>query len=162
MAGTAQPGDRLGSGLALGDLNDDGVADLLVGIAGQAVGSASRAGAVLALYGGPSGLTGVGSRQFHAGTASTGLADKVEALDVFGASVAIGDLDGNRFGDLVIGVPGEDHPRAVDAGAVVLAYGSEGGVAAAGGRMFHGGNVGTQSQRERGDRWGGLFPIYLR
>ena len=162
VAGTAQPGDRLGSGLALGDLNDDGVADLLVGIAGQAVGAASRAGAVLALYGGPSGLTGVGSRQFHAGTATTGLADKVEAFDVFGASVAIGDLDGNRYGDLVIGVPGEDHPRAVDAGAVVLAYGSEGGTAAAGGRMFHGANVGSQSQRERGDRWGGLFPIYLR
>ena len=162
VAGAAQPGDRLGSGLALGDLDDDGVADLLVGIAGQAVGAASRAGAVLALYGGPSGLTGVRSRQFHAGTATTGLADKVEALDVFGASVAIGDLDGNRYGDLVIGVPGEDHPRAADAGAVVLAYGSEGGTVAAGGRMFHGANVGSQSQRERGDRWGGLFPIYLR
>ncbi|HEY8059716.1 MAG TPA: peptidoglycan DD-metalloendopeptidase family protein [Acidimicrobiales bacterium] len=162
VAGTAQPGDRLGSSLSLGDLNDDGAADVLVGIAGQGVGAASRAGAVLALYGGPTGLTGAGSRQLHAGTATTGLADRAEALDVLGASVAIGDLDGNRYGDLVIGVPGEDHPGAVDAGAVVLAYGSAGGIAATGGQMFHGANVGSQSRRERGDRWGGLFPIYLR
>ena len=72
-------------------------------------------------------------------------------------------MDGNRFGDLVIGVPGEDHPASGwEARWPSDGYGSEGGVAAAGGRMFHGGNVGTQSQRERGDRWGGLFPIYLR
>jgi hypothetical protein len=162
VAGTARPGDRLGSGIALGDLNDDGVDDLLVGLAGKAVTGRAGAGAVLTMSGSPTGLTGTGSRLLHAGTATSGLVDQAEAADVLGAAVAIGDLDGNQYGDLVIGAPGEDVAGAVDGGAVTVVGGSEAGFDLPGSHLVHGGNVGTNSQAERGDRWGGLFPIYLR
>ncbi len=163
VAGTAQTDDHLGAGLALGDLDGDGAADLVVGVVGQAVGAAGRAGAVVVLPGSPGGLTGVGSRQFHAGSATTGLVDRAEADDVLGASVAIGDLDGNTYGDLLLGVPGEDLPGAVDAGAVVVAYNGEGGVGPALSQAFDGDSLAPSlSRAERGDRWGGLFPLHLR
>jgi hypothetical protein len=161
IAGNGRAGDRLGSSLVLGDLNQDGAADLLVGAAGKTVRSAARAGAVLTVLGGEGGLAGPGSRLLHAGTASTGFVDQAEASDVVGASVAIGDLDGNGYGDLVIGAPGEDIAGAVDGGAVTTVSGTEGGFDLAGSRLHRGGNV-ANSQADRGNRWGGLFPIYLR
>lgn len=159
VAGVAQTADHLGAGLAVDDLDGDGAADLVVGIAGQAVGDADQAGAVLVLPGGPDGLTGVGSLQLHAGSDSAALADRAEADDVLGASIAIGDLDGNTYGDLVLGVPGEDLPAVVDAGAVVVAYNGEGGIVPALSEAFDGTTIGGL---EAGDRWGGLFPLYLR
>jgi hypothetical protein len=81
---------------------------------------------------------------------------------VLGASVAVGDLDGNGYGDLVLAAPGEDIARAADGGATTLVYGSASGLGVTTARIFHGANVGNQSVAERGDRWGGLFPIYLR
>lgn len=161
VAGAARAGDRLGSGLALGDLNGDEVDDLLVGAAGKAINGKAKAGAVVTLFGGATGLTGTGSRLLHAGAATTALADQAEKTDVLGAAVAIGDLDGNGRGDLVIGAPGEDIAGAADGGAVTVVNGTEAGLDVAGSRLFHGANV-PQSQAERGDRWGGLFPIYLK
>jgi hypothetical protein len=163
VAGTAGPGDRLGSSLAIGTLDDNGAADLLVGVAGKAVNRQGRAGAVLVLRGGGNGLAGAGSRLLHAGTATSGLADKAEAVDVLGAAVALGDLDQNGYDDLVIGAPGEDVAGAVDGGAVTVVANTEGGLDVAGSRLVHGSNVGDpDSEAEKGDRWGGLFPIYLK
>ncbi|HYF47627.1 MAG TPA: FG-GAP repeat protein, partial [Acidimicrobiales bacterium] len=161
VAGAAEAGDRLGSALALGDLDGDGDADLLAGIAGQSVGGSTRAGAVLVLRGGEGGLTGVGSRQLHQGTATTVLPDRAEALDVLGSSVAIGDFDGNRFGDLVLGIPGEDVGAVADAGSVTVVPGSGGGFGVTTATLVDGGDV-PPGEAEPGDRWGGLFPIHLR
>jgi len=162
VAGEAQTGDRLGSALAMGDLDAAGVQDLVIGIAGQTVAGAAKAGAVLVLHGGETGLTGARSRQLHAGSASTALPDRAEPSDVLGASVAVGDLDGNGSGDLVLGAPGEDVAGAVDGGSVTLVTRADARFEVANAELFHGANAGPNSQAERGDRWGGLFPIYLR
>jgi hypothetical protein len=147
----------------VGDLDGDEVGDLLVGLAGKAVNRLAKAGAVMTLLGGTTGLTGVGSRQFHAGTATTGLIDQAEAEDVLGASVALGDFDGNGYADPVIGAPGEDFAQGrTDAGSITVVDAGEAGLDLTGSRIYHGGNVGAQSVGEPGDRWGGLFPIYLR
>jgi hypothetical protein len=55
--------------------------------------------------------------------------DRAQADDVFGGDVSIGDLNGDGFGDLVVGVLGED-PFRTDAGAAQVFYGSPQGVQA--------------------------------
>src|SRR5687767_9170258 len=60
------------------------------------------------------------------------LSGLVEAGDAFGGSLAAGDFDGDGYDDLAIGVPTEDVGSAVDAGAMVVVYGTAAGLNAPG------------------------------
>jgi FG-GAP repeat len=62
------------------------------------------------------------------------------------ATVPTPDFDHDGFGDLAVGVPGEDVGGDGDAGAVVVLFGSAGGLG--GGRLL------TQANPEPGDRFG--------
>src|SRR5262249_22043860 len=88
------------------DFNGDGFDDLAIGVPGEKIGSTEQAGAVIVLYGASSGLTSSGAQIFRQGAA--GVPGTPETSDHFGASVAAGDLDGDGYADLAIGVPGED------------------------------------------------------
>jgi hypothetical protein len=71
------------------------------------------------------GLTG---RRAQVWTESSqGVQDDPAAGDRFGAALARVNFDDNSVEDLAIGVPGEDLPGAVDAGAVHILHGSSGG-----------------------------------
>ncbi|HJQ85340.1 MAG TPA: FG-GAP-like repeat-containing protein [Candidatus Binatia bacterium] len=95
---TNRDGDRFGSALAIGDVDHDGRLEVAVGAPGKGLGSTPRAGAVFVLHGTAGGL--VAWRALD----QTGL-DTAFAGDDFGATLAIGDLDGDLRGDLVIGAP---------------------------------------------------------
>jgi hypothetical protein len=124
--------DLFGSALAVGDFDFDGYDDLAVGIPGYRVtlggggGSFEGAGAVLVLYGSASGLGDAGAQIWHQG--GNGIIGAPEAGDNFGMSLAAGDINGDFFDDLAIGVPNEDVGAIQDAGAVNVVYGSPGGL----------------------------------
>jgi len=71
------------------DFNNDGFADLAVGVPGEDVGSIPDAGAVNVLYGSASKLTGTGSQIFTQD--SPGVPYSAEAGDFFGGALAAGD-----------------------------------------------------------------------
>ena len=63
------------------------------------------------------------------------------------------DFDGDGFGDLAVGAPGEDLGAVVDAGAVSVLYGSAGGLASDG-RVLSQDTAGVPGTSEASDRFG--------
>jgi hypothetical protein len=126
VPGVAAAGDRLGAALAAGDIDRDGFDDLAIGAPGAAVSGNAAAGHVLVLYGSPAGLTVNGAQVRHEDSA--GVAGVAAVRDTFATSLALGDLDGDGFGDLAVGIPGQDLGSVVDAGAALLLFGSPWGL----------------------------------
>jgi hypothetical protein len=152
VAGTAESGDEFGSSLAAGDFNNDGFADLAVGVPLEAIGSVGGAGAVDVLYGSAGGVTGAGSQLFRQGAG--GVAGTAETDDLFGHVLSAGDFNNDGFADLAVGVRLEDVAGRDDAGAVNVLYGSAGGVTGAGSQLFWQGASGVAGALEAGDLFG--------
>jgi hypothetical protein len=129
VVGGAEAGDRFGAAVAAGDFDNDGFADLAVGVDSEDVDAVGDAGAVTVLYGSASGLSGNGSQLF------TQVAGAVEAGDRFGSALATGDFDNDGVADLAAGAPLEDIGTTVDAGALSEIRGSAGGLTTIGGRI---------------------------
>jgi hypothetical protein len=145
-------GDVLGAALAAGDFNNDGFADLAVGVPLEDIGAVDAAGAVDVLYGSGSGLSSAGNQQFWQGAG--GVAGTAEQADLFGRSLAAGDFNSNGASDLAIGVPFEDVGAVRDAGAVNVLYGSGSGLSSAGNQQFWQGAGGVAGTAEEEDVFG--------
>lgn len=107
-----KPGDAFGTCACVGDVNGDGVADLLVSANKVDAIGAPDAGAVY-VFSGPL----AGAQELPAQAASIKLSGSTAvAGDEFGSSVEIGDVDGDGFGDLMVGAPRHDGVGQPDAG----------------------------------------------
>jgi len=105
VPGNADYGDAFGASISAGDVSGDGIADLLVGVPGEKIGTAGRAGAVVLLRGSRAGLTGAGSQYLRQGAAN--VPDTAERGDEFGSQVALVNLDGKGAADAVVAAPYE-------------------------------------------------------
>ncbi len=115
-----QPGAAFGWAVAgSGDVNGDGFADLAMGA--PSVGSADSPGGFVAVYyGGPGGPSPTPDW-----TAAG------QPWDVLGTSVAFaGDVNGDGYGDLVVGAPGFGDTAGPERGRASLFLGSAAGLAA--------------------------------
>ncbi|HXJ66141.1 MAG TPA: hypothetical protein VNN79_20455 [Actinomycetota bacterium] len=121
---TEEEADQLGTVLAAGDFNDDGFADLAMGVQGEDVGALADAGAVQVVYGTAGGLQGLNPDDQVWTQDSTGVDDTAEAFDDFGNALAAADLNGDGVDDLAVGVFGEDVNGISSAGAVSILFGT--------------------------------------
>ncbi len=112
-----------------GDFNGDGVDDFVVSAVGENVGGQNAAGAAYVVYG------QAGANVASTFTSSTDLDALVTsgkaakftgsaAQDHFGASVAMGDFNGDGLADIAVGAPGSS-AGGTDAGQTRFIYGSQ-------------------------------------
>lgn len=154
--------DHFGAALAAGDFNGDGYDDLAVGVPFEDIDAKaiSNAGAVQVILGSAAGLTAAGSQLWDQDT--IGISDAPEAGDGFGFALAAGDLNGDGYEDLAVGVPNEGigAPDIADAGVLHVIYGSSAGLAAPGGdQLWHQNVTGVDDAAEAGDHYGWTLAV---
>ena len=116
LPGRSRAGDDFGSGLASGDFDRDGHADLAIGTPGRE--------RVSVLYGAERGL----DTSPHAAVHGRPRATCRPASGRYGFVLVARDLDGDGYDELVVGAPGErdGQPRS---GAMHLCSAARGGLA---------------------------------
>ncbi|MFD5842299.1 FG-GAP and VCBS repeat-containing protein [Streptomyces chartreusis] len=147
---------------AIGDINHDGFGDIVSGAAwnattedGTTIPNAAKGGKVWVTYGtvdGPGSATGI--------TQDTGnVPGTSETNDNFGWDLDLGDINGDGFLDLAIGVAGENIGSAANTGAVTILYGNASGLnTASGAQSFAQSTAGVPGTDEDDD----LFGLDLR
>ncbi|WP_028647447.1 FG-GAP repeat protein [Nocardiopsis sp. CNT312] len=126
VSGAPEAGDSFGQVLASGDFDADGYADLVVSAPFEAVGSTEGAGYVTIQYGSSSGLINDRSQSIHEG--SSGIPGDVVKDEIFGYSLATGDLNGDGYDDLAIGQPLDSANSKPNAGTARVVFGSGSGL----------------------------------
>ena len=118
-------GDFFGATTLLDDLNNDGCADLAIGVPGND----RRRGAVVILLGSTTGIRTTGARIVTQATVREG--GSVPGAN-FGAALAAGDYNADGLRDLAVGAPFDGLPNGRTAGVVSVLYGTPQGVGAGG------------------------------
>jgi hypothetical protein len=132
LTGGLEAGDEFGNALATGDFNNDGFSDLAIGAYREDIGTVVDAGVVAVIYGSTNGLSST-SKPIDIWTQnSPQVPDRPEPNDFFGSALATGDINGDGFSDLAIGVPGQavntETGYLENAGALHVIYGSSVGL----------------------------------
>ncbi|MFF3691679.1 FG-GAP and VCBS repeat-containing protein [Streptomyces sp. NPDC002187] len=125
LAATATTASAAPSGLQ-GDFNGDGYRDLAIAAPIAKVAGKSGAGYVAVVYGTKNGLDK--SKRTLISQDTAGVPGVPETGDYFGDRLTAGDLDGDGYTDLVVGVHGERIGSTDDFGVLTVVWGGADGL----------------------------------
>lgn len=152
-------GSRLQGGetIAAGRVNGDRYADLVVGRPVDGYDSdldlpLAEGGMITYVPGGATGPRGDRAQVLNQD--SPGIPGAAERSDGFGASVSVGDVNGDGYGDIAVGVPGEDLGTTKDAGSVLVLPGAASGPTGKGTVGFDQDTADVPGVAEPNDRFG--------
>lgn len=113
----AQERDHLGSGVDGGDLNGDGVEDLVIGAVGASPDQRTSAGAVFVVFG------PVTAGTYDVAEMADVTVQGIDLADQLGYGVSVGDFNGDGVDDLLMGAQGSSPTGRIDAGVTYIIYG---------------------------------------
>ncbi|MFF7240287.1 FG-GAP-like repeat-containing protein [Streptomyces collinus] len=142
--------ERGGDGV-IADFDKDGYGDIAVGTSLYS----KRKGRVSVWYGSSAGP----SRSTRLTQATSGVAGTPENRDEFGASISAGDVNGDGYADLAVGVPGEKIDGQDYAGGVHVFKGRADGLSGAGSQWFARNTPGVPGPLMADDQFGGLVRL---
>ncbi|MBX9396425.1 FG-GAP-like repeat-containing protein [Streptomyces sp. TRM72054] len=142
----------------IGDVNGDGYGDLVTGnpydaslMPGDT--PAHRGGEIQVLYGGAQGITAAQKpRVFHQDSA--GVPGGGENGDLFGFSLSVGDTNGDKYADVLVGAHGETLGSAGYTGTATLLRGSAAGLTGTRAITYSQNTAGLPDTSEEGDMFG--------
>jgi hypothetical protein len=109
---------QLGISVAGGNFNGDAYSDVIVGVGKYTVDEVYK-GAVFVFYGSENGITSTLSQTLVG----------VQTGDLFGSAVSsAGDVNGDGYGDIIVGARGYDNGDTESAGAIFVYFGSAAGL----------------------------------
>ncbi len=124
IQGILETGDYFGFATVGGDFDDDGFADLAIGVPYEDVAGFEDAGIVQVIYGSAGGLTEVGDHLWHRD--SPGIKGTNDGAGTFGFALTGADFDDDGVRDLAIGVPADSSMGQLQSGSVNILYGLAG------------------------------------
>ena len=157
VVGLSLPSAAGAAPTATGDFNGDGESDLAIGAPLDSVAGQRNAGAVNIIYGSArAGLREDPDRQIT--QAMRGVRGAADPDDPFGGALASADFDGDGFGDLAVGSPGEDVSGVAGAGVVHVFYGARRGLTLHD-DLFGQGFTGVAGTREARQHFGAALAV---
>ncbi|MEU0397132.1 FG-GAP-like repeat-containing protein [Streptomyces sp. NPDC006208] len=146
-----------GERLDVGDVNNDGIDDIVVGRALDGYDSdlgipTANGGMITYVPGSNNGPVGTRAKVFNQDSA--GIPGVAENNDAFGEFIQVADINGDGYADVSVGVPGEDFDGRNQAGAVVTLRGTAAGLTGTGARSYSQNTAGVPGTAENNDGFG--------
>ena len=131
------------------DVNGDRIADVVVGITHEDVGSVRNAGAASVIFGSPTGPTAQDDQWWSQDAPP--LEGLAEAEDQFGSEFAWGDFNGDGIGDIAFGAGRDGVGTVAGAGLLNVIHGSVDGLDGADSQLWHQDSAGVLGVAQTGD-----------
>jgi hypothetical protein len=131
-------GEQLGSSVATGDFNGDGIDDIAMGAYNALYGEV-RTGKVYVIEGISHLVSPMSSRDFAYDRPDSRLNGNRSDNGLYGLSMFAADLNADGFSDLLVGSPGASGPSSSNVGAVFFHRGSESGLSKFSSKTRYGG-----------------------